>query len=277
MDRSEIYKLEFTDLTSVQIEICTAFLNNFGIAAIEEHQSGIILYEEDKELLNAARQMIVENIDGIIKENSTLVQIEDRNWNAEWEASFAPIVIDDFCTIKASHHDGDFATQHIITINPELAFGTGHHETTYQMISIMRELDLEGRKVLDYGCGTGVLAILAERLGARPIDAIDNDIRAVECAKECIGLNKANHVNLLRSTLEEMSATSYDVILANINRNVLLQSSELLRNKLKKNGILLLSGILTEDQDLILEKYSNYHLIKRSKKGNWVCVLLQLT
>lgn len=273
-----IWKLEIKIPDDSLKAIGIAFLDNFGVSAIEENDHGLIVYNPKLEYLEGVKNYLVEELEFIDFSNVSILEIENRNWNKEWESSFEPIVIGDFCAIRASHHTQKFHTEHIITINPELAFGTGHHETTYQMIQMMKDLDFNGKKVFDYGCGTCILAILARQLGASVVDAIDNDVHAVKCSEDSLLLNNIELVNVSLSNLENYGGHDYDIVLANINRNVLLESSELLSLNQSKNGLLLLSGILKKDEELITSTYthSNYSLVKTSEKGNWSCLLFQL-
>jgi ribosomal protein L11 methyltransferase len=168
--------------------------------------------------------------------------------------------------------------EHEIIINPELAFGTGHHETTYMMIDQMQEMDFKDKSVFDYGCGTAILAILAERIGAKPIYGIDIDEQAIKCAHDCLRLNDANYIRLDAGTIEDVQDT-YDIILANINRNVLISTAEAIKALVAQDGLILLSGILREDLEMVLGKYqeTGFSLKKTVKKGEWCSVLMSVS
>ena len=278
MDNETVYQLEIRLSDESLRAICIAYLDHYNVTAIEESKQGLLIYDPDIKYLNGACDYILEELGFLIPSQLSISKIQNRNWNKDWESSFEPIVIDDFCAIRASHHGENFNTKYLITINPELAFGTGHHETTYQMIDMMRHIDFKGKKVLDYGCGTGILAILAQQLGGSRIDAIDNDIHAVKCSEDCITLNNSDLVKVSMSHLEDLKGDGYEIILANINRKVLLDSAGLLSSKQPPQGYLLISGILIQDEELILNMYknSNYKYLKGSTKGNWSCLLFQL-
>ena len=278
MDSETVYQLEIRIADESLRPICIAYLDNYNVTAIEEVEQGLLVYNPSHEYLKSTSDYLLKQLEFLSVSQISISQIQNRNWNAEWESSFEPIVIDGFCAIRAGHHSKEFDTEHVITINPELAFGTGHHETTYQMINMMKDIDFKGKKVLDYGCGTCILAILAQQLGASAIDAIDNDMHAVKCSIDCNLLNEANLVNVAMSNLENYEGAEYDIILANINRNVLLETVELISAKQISQGYLLISGILIQDEELILNKYkySNYKFLKGSTRGNWSCLLLQL-
>lgn len=176
--------------------------------------------------------------------------LPEQNWNQLWESSFDPVIVGDFCGIRADFHAPITGVREEIVITPKMSFGTGHHATTRLMIEAMRELPLEDKRVVDFGTGTGVLAILAERLGARAIWALDNDPWSIDNAQENRDRNGAGLVSLhLSATLDGVPVS--DVILANINRHVLLEHMASLYALLTQDGFLLLSGILLEDREVI--------------------------
>ena len=163
---------------------------------------------------------------------------------------------------------------HELLINPKMAFGTGHHETTFLMMQRMADINFQGKKVLDYGCGTGILAILASKLGANPIDAVDIEEPSYHNTIENAQFNKVENINSIWGTLDHITASNYDIILANINRHVILNSLETLFEKLTINGHLLLSGILEEDGDLVLAaaKNAGFYMYQKHQRGNWLCL-----
>jgi ribosomal protein L11 methyltransferase len=199
--------------------------------------------------------------------------IKTQNWNAVWESNFDPLVVDDFCSIRADFHDPIPNMQHEIIINPKMAFGTGHHETTFMMIQSMKNIDFNGKKVLDYGCGTGILAILASKLGAQKIDAVDIEIESFENTIENTRNNAVANVNAIHGTLENIEDSGYEIILANINRNVILDTMEALYEKLVKNGRLIVSGILKQDENGLLIKAENIGFLTKNtiQRNHWVC------
>ncbi len=179
--------------------------------------------------------------------------IPHQNWNAVWESNFQPIIVDDFCSVRASFHAPIEGVKHDLVIDPKMTFGTGHHETTYMMMQWMEKIDFSAKKVFDYGCGTGILAILAEKLGATAIDAVDIERPSYESTIENAEINACHTITTFHGTLDAIKTTGYDVILANINRNVILASLPRLAEQLTPNGILLLSGILQQDEDILRE------------------------
>jgi ribosomal protein L11 methyltransferase len=198
-----------------------------------------------------------------------------RNWNEEWEKNFQPVVVEDFCAIRAAFHPPIEGVQQELVITPKMSFGTGHHATTYMMVAAMQHLDLKDRRVLDFGTGTGVLAILAERLGAKEVLAIDYDDWSIENALENVAENHCSSITVKKadSTPQE---SLFDVILANINKHVILKELHAIRQQLEQGGVILLSGLLHEDyDDMENEALKNdLSISQRLTRGNWICLKL---
>lgn len=201
--------------------------------------------------------------------------VAEKNWNEEWEKNFKPVVVGNFCSVRASFHKPVPNTKHEIIITPKMSFGTGHHATTWMMIDQMQHIDLAGKKVFDFGTGTGILAILAERLGAASVTAIDVDDWSVKNSIENISENGCERITVTESTV--LPEKKFDVILANINRNVILQYLEGLRNISKPGAVILLSGLLRTDEDIIREQAAvkGFNLINRLEKDNWISLLFR--
>lgn len=207
-----------------------------------------------------------------------------QNWNVLWESNFEPIRIDDFVAVRADFHPpmvdekGEQAVLFDLIINPKMAFGTGHHETTYMMMQLMRDISFKGKKVLDYGCGTGILAILASKLQAEYIEAVDIEVASFENTIENCIINDIQNVKAFEGTLEIIEASDFDIILANINRNVILDSLFSLKNKLNTEGVLLISGFLKEDETIMKEAVlkSGFKIIQTNQRGNWLCMRLNM-
>ena len=200
--------------------------------------------------------------------------IKEQNWNEVWESNFEPVVVGDFCAIRADFHPPITQVQYEIVITPKMSFGTGHHATTHMMIEHMQHIDFSGKEVFDFGTGTGILAILAEKLGAASVTAIDVDEWSYENARENAEKNNCTKIAVeLSSNLP--SSKTYDVVLANINKNVLLQYAPLLKGIIKDGGILLLSGLLKEDKEDIVTAFSkfNFQLKAERTRNNWLSLL----
>ncbi|RYY65445.1 MAG: 50S ribosomal protein L11 methyltransferase [Chitinophagaceae bacterium] len=197
--------------------------------------------------------------------------VGERNWNAEWEKNFPPVIVNDFVAVRAHFHEPIAGVRHELLITPKMSFGTGHHATTWQMMQAMERLDFRGKRVFDFGTGTGVLAILAEKLGASRVLAIDNDVWSLENARENCERNDCTNVTVaLSSDIPE--GEEFDIVLANINRNVLLHYVDFLQKAVVPGGYLLLSGLLTEDRAIIEETYSRagFAAAYFSERSNWI-------
>lgn len=180
--------------------------------------------------------------------------VPEVNWNAEWEKNFSPVIVNQDCRIRAPFHHFPDACIYDIVIEPKMAFGTGHHATTFLMVEKLLKTDVTGKKILDAGTGTGVLAILASMRGASMVVACDIDKYAIDNAAENFRRNKISNVLLIHGSVEEVTETGFDGILANINKNVLLSEMPLYAHHMKEGGFLLCSGFFSEDADEISKR-----------------------
>lgn len=255
-------------------DILIAELEEIGFESFVETDAGVIAYikkEEwsgtllnDIQILNSAEFKITYN-----KE-----EIAQVNWNIEWEKNFNPLIIDEKVSIRAPFHSKPGNIDYDLIIEPKMSFGTGHHQTTHVMIQHLLDIDLSDKKVLDMGCGTGILAIFAEKRGASFIDAIDNDAWCYENSVENVERNNCHNIHVYKGDAALLKDKSYDFIIANINRNILLQDIRTYSKCLEKDGILLLSGFYTEDIPAIETEAQKNHLKKVSfkERDNWVGV-----
>ena len=253
------------------IDILVAELGQVGFESFTENPDGVEAYIQKADW-NAS---LLDDIQILQSEEVTfsydVKEIEQVNWNEEWEKKFEPIVVADQVSIRAPFHENP-GLKYDIVIEPKMSFGTGHHETTHLMIQHLMELDLQGKKVLDMGCGTGILAIFAEMKGAAALDAIDIDNWCYENSLENVERNNCHHISVFEGDASLLKSDVYDVIIANINRNILLKDMSVYADSLKENGILLLSGFYTEDIEKINESAESNGL-KQDKKltrNNWV-------
>jgi ribosomal protein L11 methyltransferase len=257
-------------------EILIAELGVLGFESFVENENGVIAYiqKEDwnKDILNDVFVLNSEEFSIHYKHK----EIEQTNWNEEWEKNFNPIQVDDLVSIRAPFHE-DPNLKYDIVIEPKMSFGTGHHETTHMMVQHLINLDVANKKVLDMGCGTGILAIFAEMKGAQPIDAIDIDAWCYENSLENVERNSCKHISVYEGDASLLKEKKYDVIIANINRNILLNDMETYTNCLTEKGVLLLSGFYSEDIPVIDNEVSKYSLTLKDtiKRNNWVALQYQ--
>ncbi|MEN8776592.1 MAG: 50S ribosomal protein L11 methyltransferase [Polaribacter sp.] len=254
-------------------EILIAELGNVGFESFVENQIGVTAYIQKE----AYKENILEDIYILNSEEFSIKytknEVAQTNWNAEWEKNFTPIKVDDLVSIRAPFHENPNLKYEIV-IEPKMSFGTGHHETTHMMVQHLLQLDLENKKVLDMGCGTGILAIFAEMKGAKPIDAIDIDNWCYENSIENVSRNNCKNISVYEGDSSLLINKKYDVIIANINRNILLMDMKVYINCLKENGILLLSGFYQEDIPIIDAEVSKYNLNLDTyiERNNWVAL-----
>ncbi|MDX1943673.1 MAG: 50S ribosomal protein L11 methyltransferase [Saprospiraceae bacterium] len=256
-------------------DLLLAFLNELPFEAFEETEEGLDAYlpvSEDISKIESELEALQNKFDFSWEKE----EIAYRNWNAEWEANFQPVEVENFCYVRADFHPPKPGFKYELIINPKMAFGTGHHETTHMMIQMMRMQPFTGAKVLDYGCGTGILAVLASKLGASIVDAVDIEAEAYHNTLENTQINNVDNVQVIHGTIENVLDSGYNVILANINRNVILDSLAALHEKLFTNGILLVSGILKQDVPILLTFMEDFRftLDEKLEKGDWACLKL---
>ena len=257
-------------------DVVSALAGEIGFESFVECEGGIQAYIQQTLFDEEALKEMVANFplpDTRIE--YTIKEAEDKNWNEEWEKHFfKPIIIDNRCIIHSSFHRDIPKLEYDIIIDPKMAFGTGHHETTSLMVSEILKMDLSGRTVLDMGCGTSVLAILASMKGASAITAIDIDDWCVENSLENIALNGVNNIQVLLGDASLLRGMHFDVIIANINRNILLNDMAAYSHCLSEGGCLYMSGFYTEDVSII-ESGAVKHGLKMdyfNQKNNWAAV-----
>ncbi|WP_343329282.1 50S ribosomal protein L11 methyltransferase [Polaribacter staleyi] len=254
-------------------EILIAELGEVGFESFVENENGVTAYIQKDDWNTAVLEdVFVLNSDEFsIEYNQS--EIAQTNWNAEWEKNFSPIQVEDVVSIRAPFHENP-NLKYDIVIEPKMSFGTGHHETTHMMVQHLLQLDLENKKVLDMGCGTGILAIFAEMKGANPIDAIDIDNWCYENSIENVERNNCNHISVFEGDASLLINKKYDVIIANINRNILLMDMKAYANCLNDKGVLLLSGFYQDDIPVIDAEVSKYNLKLETfiERNNWVAL-----
>ncbi len=270
-------QLNFQNILAEQSDVLIAQLSEIGFSGFEEEENNLKAFIPATDFIEVAVKEIA------ISHNLPFTQstIEETNWNAVWESNFQPVVVDDFVRrtpwvgIRADFHEPISGVEHEIVITPKMSFGTGHHATTYIMIQQMREIDFTGKSVFDFGTGTGILAILAEKLGADKVFAVDYDEWSIENAKENFAKNNCSKFEL-KKTDNATGEEQYDIILANINKNVILDNLSTLVKSIAPSGILLLSGLLREDEVDIVEASTifSFTIVKTISKNNWISLKL---
>lgn len=273
------YSIQVTppQYSAENLEILTAQLSDLPFDTFEETETCLRAFISEADWTEAVEKEMTKRAKKLgFSFDKTFIPYQ--NWNKLWEANFEPIQVDNFVNLRADFHPkmGD-AVEFELTINPKMAFGTGHHATTYMMIQMMRDVDFENKKVLDYGCGTGILAILASKLRASTLEAVDIEYASFDNTIENCTINEVHNVKSIHGVLETIAATDFDVILANINRNVILDSLKTLHSKLNTEGVLLISGFLKEDEKVMLEaiELSGFKVLKTLERTNWLCMLLE--
>ena len=257
-----------------QTAMLTALLMDAGFEGVEERENETRVFIAEISFEETIPAAIFEQF-GLAYSTERIAQ---QNWNATWESSFEPVQVDDFAAIRASFHAPVKGVEHDIIITPKMSFGTGHHATTFLMIQEMRLLNFKDKSVIDFGTGTGVLAILGEKLGAKETIAIDYDEWSIDNAKENVEANNCSKIVLLKAD-EMISDIKADVILANINLNVIISNIALIRNACKVDSFILFSGLLVQDEKIMSEvlDVNKLHILKIVSKNNWIAILAKLS
>ena len=261
----DFVKVTFRNSNPEETDVLIATLSGIGFDGFEETEDELYAYISN-------RVFDKSELDGVVATHNLSYELEKlpaKNWNAVWESNFQPVVVEDFCTVRAAFHKLDVATKYDIVITPKMSFGTGHHATTQLMMLQMRDMNFSRKSVLDFGTGTGILSILAELLGATNVLAIDNDEWPVANTAENIAANHCKHIIACLGSIEVVDIPVFDIILANINRHILLEYMAVLFKKTKRGGQLLVSGLLADDNDIITAAATNegFHFARLTRAG----------
>lgn len=254
-------------------DILIAELGEARFESFVENEAGVLAYIQK----NDWSESILESVEILNNRNFNISfqikEIEQENWNSKWEENFNPIQVGYQCVVRAPFHQKS-EVEFDIVVEPKMSFGTGHHETTHMMLQHILDHDFKGKSVLDMGSGTGVLAILTAMKGAKSIDAIDIDHWCYLNAKENVARNNCEHINVLEGDVNLLEEQKYDVIIANINRNILLSDISKYAKCLNANGMLFLSGFYAKDIPMITSACNEMALKfeKNLEKNNWVAV-----
>ena len=254
-------------------DILIAELSELGFYAFEHSKKVINAYifeQKWKQSLFSELSLLSNPEFKITYESKLITPI---NWNQNWEKNFKPIKINETCWVRAKFHE-PLNIKYEIIITPKMSFGTGHHETTAMMLSYLLEVDLKDLRVLDVGSGTGILAILSEKRGAKRVDAIDIDFKCIENIKENSMLNNCKFINSHFKNVSQIKGVKYDLIIANINKNVIIGDILKFSNLLSAEGQLIISGFFLEDFYDVNNKASsvNLHFISKKEKNKWLSI-----
>lgn len=268
----------FLDSLDMYSEILQSDLCDIGFESFQDTSQGFLAYcpEElfSKDEINSLIVRFIEN-NPDVSISTKIKEIEQQNWNQEWEKTNSPVLVDEYCYIYPYFYEPLKDIEFNIEISPKMSFGSAHHPTTFQIIELFKTEDLKGKDIMDMGTGTGVLAILSKLKGASYVEAIDNDQWAYDNAKENIEKNKVNVIIKLGSA--NLLDKNYDVFIANINLNILIDNMAEYCSHINKNGVLFLSGFFTEDIPTLIkevEKYGHFTLDKQISKDNWAALRL---
>lgn len=257
------------------VDLLASFLGEIGFESFEEDIDGMLAFIRKDMFDEDALVHLISNFPYTSDIQYSIANVDEVNWNEEWEKHyFEPIVIGNQCVIHSSFHTDIPSAEYDIVIDPKMSFGTGHHETTSMMIEEILDADLKGKSVLDMGCGTAVLGILAAKRGASPVLAIDIDPWCTENSKENIQNNGVEWIQVELGGAEQLENVKVDVIFANINRNILLEDIKKYSACLGEGGVLYMSGFYTSDIPVLMEEANRYGLqLKASReKNNWAAI-----
>ncbi|MBC7862686.1 MAG: 50S ribosomal protein L11 methyltransferase [Bacteroidia bacterium] len=250
-------------------DVLIALLGENGFESFSEAENGFDAFVQESELdrNTLPQEKDVEGFSFTYTEEKQ----EQKNWNAEWEKSFSPVFVEDYCCIRAPFHEKPNGFRLDILITPKMSFGTGHHDTTRLMTKNLFETEVQSKTVLDMGCGTAVLAIVAKKLGAKKVVGIDIDDWSVENGKENCDVNGVGEIEILKGDASLLGTEKFDLILANINRNVLLKDIPVYASVLNPKGKLMLSGFFESDFDQLINRCAEFslNLIKKETSNTW--------
>jgi ribosomal protein L11 methyltransferase len=261
----------FPETNEDKQELLVGLLSVYPFEAFENSREGLLAYVQETK---AKDLKLEEELSAHFPQEKFRINlIPEENWNAKWESSFAPVVIEDQVGIRAGFHK-PLEVKFELIIEPKMSFGTGHHPTTAGVVSLMLSEKLKGKTVLDVGSGTGLLAILAEKMGAVEVVGVDNDPWCEKNFTENIRLNEVKHVRSVLGTISDIPVQPFGMVIANINRNVLLEILSDLSSRCAKGGVLILSGFYLADKDILLQsaKENGFELSEEHLQNDWLAL-----
>ena len=258
----------------VLIDVLIAELFEVGFDSFQEFEDGFEGSCEQEKFEQEKVEVLFNQFPNV---SFTIKEQEKINWNEEWEKNYDPIIVGDKCIVRASFHQPQPSFQYEIIVTPKMSFGTGHHATTYQVLDYQMELDHTNKRVLDVGTGTGILAIMAAKRGAKELVATDIDDWCIENSEENFALNSVMDVRLIKGQIDEVNEGEFDIVIANINKNVLLDQIGEYASRLRENGQLILSGFYENDIDDLVVEAENHQLkkLKATTRDNWAMLALE--
>jgi ribosomal protein L11 methyltransferase len=254
-------------------DIIIAELNEYYFEGFVEEDEYVLAYLPEEKFDQQVLQFLKEKYAFISKIETEC--IAQRNWNAEWESQYEPVIFLDKYIFRAPFHSEEPDYVNFI-ISPKMAFGTGHHETTEMMIELMEEVEINNLNILDYGSGTGILSVFASYKKAKKILALDIEVEAYDSCLENCQLNDISNITPMKGDISSIKNGNFDIILANLNRNIITHSSETLEKIVKPGGLIFVSGFFEEDIETITEALKSYRLHKYITKNNWAaCIYIK--
>ncbi|MBX2898955.1 MAG: 50S ribosomal protein L11 methyltransferase [Cyclobacteriaceae bacterium] len=259
-------------------EILMAEIAEAGFDTFMETETGFEAYSENPAVDKQLLEEIKEKYGQATRLTFQFSELEKQNWNEAWEKNVEPIIVDEHCLVRAAFHKIDKTYPYEIIITPKMSFGTGHHQTTHLMLSAQLKMDHKGKRVMDAGCGTAILSIMASKLGAKEVEAFDIDEWSVENGNENAATNACHNIHIQLGKINEVKLNgTFEIILANINKNILLSEMQQYAHYLKPAGQLLLSGFYEKDLPDLTTEAARYGLkeMLHKERETWACLLLQ--
>lgn len=263
----------FKAIEEYQQDLLIAELADIGFNTFEDAEEGFVAFVDFNTFDEDQLRNVLERFEGQFQYSYVVSEIEGKNWNEEWEKNFEPLIIDEQCYVRATFHKAKPQYKYEIIIDPKMAFGTGHHQTTTMMMQYILATDVKNKEILDMGCGTAILAILAAKKGASKLLAIDNDEVCYQSSIENAALNGIDNLVAICGGKEVIPAAEFDIILANINRNILLDQIPVYANVLKPGGKIFFSGFYeSPDLEMIKNACETFGIsyVDHKKIGEWV-------
>jgi ribosomal protein L11 methyltransferase len=264
-------------ITEEESDIVVALLSQTAFESFATEETGVLAYIQTPMLVEEEIQDILSSIKDLYQFETRVKHIESVNWNEKWEKDYEPVFVNEKCVIRAPFHKIEPALEYDIVVEPKMAFGTGHHETTFLMSDFLFYQKLKRKHVCDAGTGSGILSIIASKLGAEDIFAYDIDEWSYNNTKENLKINKVGNVEVRKGDVKSIKGKTFDIVLANINRNILLKDVEAFSASLEKKGILIVSGFYSQDLPIIQKTFEKYDLKLDTfkSKNNWISAIFK--